>query len=48
MQSRLDDVKEVMEIPKVERFAARPALDCLLKDAQLSSRQERSKSIYAA
>jgi len=48
MQSRLDDVKEVLEIPKVERFAARPALDCLLTNAQLSSRQERSKSIYAA
>jgi len=48
MQSRLDDVKEVLEIPKVERFAARPALDCLLTDAQLSSRQERSKSIYTA
>lgn len=48
LQSRLDDVKEVMEIPKEERFAARPSLDCLLRDAQPRSCPEKNNRIYTA
>lgn len=48
MQARLDDVKEMREVPKLERFASRPSLDSLLADAQLASHQEKSKRIYEA
>lgn len=48
MDSRLEDVKDVMEIPKVERFAGRPSLDRLLLDSQPASNQRRCNKIYAA
>ena len=48
MQSRLDDVKEVIEIPKVERFAGKPSLDRLLLNSQPFSRHDRFKTIYVA
>ncbi|MBW6509663.1 MAG: transposase [Desulfuromonadales bacterium] len=48
MQSRLGDVKAVMEIPKVERFAGRPSLNLLLLEPQLLSSQEKGNKIYAA
>ncbi|MDY0190201.1 MAG: transposase [Desulfuromonas sp.] len=48
LQSQLGDVKEEIEIPKKERFAARPTLNCLLTQAQPLSCQEKNNRIYIA